>query len=179
MELKQLLTPWNWFKKEEEQSLPVRIQNNVASSSHPFEQLHRDMDRLVHQFFHGLPVSPLRKEYGSPWGGLLMPHVDIREGTKQYTISVEVPGVDQKAIDLTIEDGTLMIRGEKRYEQEDHDQHSHRIERSYGSFQRTISLPPDADENHIDAKFKDGVLTISISKTPGRKVSGRQIEIRS
>ncbi|GJL51339.1 MAG: heat-shock protein Hsp20 [Nitrospirales bacterium] len=177
MELKQLLTPWNWFKKEEEQSLSVQHKNSINTVDHPLGQLHRDLDKLFDNFFQGFPLSPFRKENGSSWGGLILPQVDIGEDKKQYTITVEVPGVAEKDIDLTLADGTLMIRGEKRYEQEDRDKQYHRIERSYGSFQRMLSLPTDADENTIDAKFKHGVLTITIAKDPNSKPPVRKIMI--
>ena len=177
MELKQLLTPWNWFKKEEEQAQAVQVQNGTKNIDHPLVQLHRDIDKLFDNFFQGFPRLSVQKENGSSWNGLIHPQVDVGEGEKQYTITVEVPGVNEKDIDLTVTDGTLKICGEKRYEQEDRNKHYHRIERSYGSFQRTLSLPPDADEKQIDAKFKDGVLTITIAKDPKGKSPVRKIAI--
>lgn len=122
-------------------------------------------------------MSSLQKNNGSGWGGVILPHVDIAEGKKEYTITAEVPRVDEKDIDLTLDDGTLRIRGEKHYEHEDHDKQYHCIERSYGSFQRTLSLPPDADEKQIDAKFKDGVLAITIAKDLKAKSPVRRIAI--
>ena len=106
-----------------------------------------------------------------------MPQVDIGESQKDYTITVEVPGVQEKEIDLTLIDGTFTIRGEKRSEHEEKEKHYHRVERSYGSFQRILSLPTDADENSIKAKFKDGVLTIILAKDPSAKPPVRKIAI--
>jgi len=177
MELKNLLTPWNWFKKEEEQSQTVRSQSLVKTTDHPLSRLHYDLDTLFEQVFQGFPLSSSRKEQGGTWGGMLMPQVDIGESNKDYTITVEVPGVKEKDIDLTLIDGTLTIRGEKRSEQEDKDKHYHWIERSYGSFQRMLSLPTDADEKTIKAKFKDGILSITIGKDPQAKSPVRKIEI--
>jgi len=177
MELKQLLTPWNWFKKEEEQSLSVQHKNSMNTVDHPLGQLHRDLDKLFDNFFQRFPLPSSRKENEGVWGRFIQPQVDIGEDKKQYTITVEVPGVNEKDIDLTVADGTLMIRGEKRYEQEDHDKQYHRIERSYGSFQRLLSLPTDADESTIDAKFRNGILTITIAKDPNSKPPVRQIMI--
>lgn len=178
MELKQLLTPGNWFKKEEEQSQAVQVQNGTKNIDHPLDQLHRDIDKLFDNFFQGFPRWSVQKENGRSWHGLIHPHVDVGEGEKQYTITVEVPGVNEKDIDLTVTDGTLMIRGEKRYEQEDHNKQYHRIERSYGSFQRMLSLPTDADDNTIDAKFRNGILTITIAKNPNAKSPVRKISIK-
>ncbi len=177
MELKNLLTPWNWFKKEEEQSHTSQGHNSLQSREHPLSRLHHDLDTLFDRAFQGFPFSPVRKQERKRWGSLLMPQVDIGESQKDYTITVEVPGVKEKDIDLTLIDGTLTIRGEKREEQEEHDKHYHRIERSYGSFQRILSLPTDADENTVKAKFSDGVLTIIIAKDPKAKPPVRKITI--
>lgn len=177
MELKNLLTPWNWFKKEEEQSQSARSQNVSKSTDHPLARFHRDLDQLFDNVFQGFPLSPGRRENGSSWGGFILPHVDISEDKKQYTITVEVPGVAEKDIQMTLADGTLMIQGEKRSEQEDKNKHYHWVERSYGSFQRMLSLPTDADENNVEAKFKNGVLTITIAKDPGAKPAVRKIAI--
>jgi HSP20 family protein len=111
-------------------------------------------------------------------GRMMLPKVDIAEGSKHYTITVEVPGVEEKDIDLTVADGTLTIRGEKRQEQEDHDRQYHRVERSYGAFQRVISLPTDAKEETIEAKFKNGILTLTVQKNPTVKQAGRKIAIK-
>ena len=177
MELKNLLTPWNWFKKEEEQSKVRQNQNSLKSTDHPLSRLHHDLNILFEQMFHGAPRLASLNGQKETWGGLLMPHVDIGEGPKDYTITVEVPGVKEKDIDLTLIDGTLTIRGEKRDEHEDKDKHYHRIERSYGSFQRILSLPTDADEHTVKATFQDGVLSITIAKDPQAKPPVRKISI--
>jgi HSP20 family protein len=177
MELKNLLTPWNWFKKEEEQSQTVRSQNLLRLPDNPLVQFHRDIDKLFDNFFQGFPFSPFQRKSGGSWNGLILPQVDIGESKKNYIITVEVPGVDEKDIDLTLADGTLTIRGEKRYEQEDSDKQYHQVERSYGSFQRMLSLPTDADENKVEAKFKNGVLTISVDKNPKMTSSAKKIAI--
>jgi HSP20 family protein len=177
MELKNLLTPWNWFKKEEEQSQTVRSQNLLKATDNPLVRFHGDLDKLFENFFQGFPLLPSQRKGGGSWDGLILPQVDIGESKKNYTITVEVPGVDEKDIDLTLADGTLTIRGEKRYEQEDSDKQYHRVERSYGSFQRMLSLPTDADENRVGAKFKNGVLTITVDKNPQLTPSGKKIAI--
>ncbi len=177
MELKNLLTPWNWFKKEEEQNKVAHGKNVLNSTDHPLSRLHHDLDTLFAQMFQGFPPLSLGNGKREGWGGLLMPQVDIGESQKDYTITVEVPGVQENDIDLTVNEGTLTIRGEKRDEHEKKDQHYHRIERSYGSFQRMLSLPTDVDENTIQAKFKDGVLTITIQKDPQAKPPVRKIAI--
>ncbi len=167
--------PWNWFKKEQEtqeaRSLPVRKTDGpgslTAASIDPLLQLHREMDRLFDEAFRGFGLSWPRLAWPGvtpAWQGLLRPSLDIQETDKQYRISLEVPGVEEKDIQLTLEDDVLYIRGEKRQEEERKDAQYHRIERSYGSFQRALNLPADADQDAIKASFKNGVLTITIDK---------------
>ena len=177
MELKKVLTPWNWFKKEEEQTGHSRSAALAQTGASSVDRLHHDIDRLFEDFFRGFPLSPFFREGKSAIGSLLLPQVDIAEGKKDYTITVEVPGVEEKDIELTLADGTLTIRGEKRYEKEDQDRQYHRVERSYGSFQRVISLPTDADENAVKATFKNGVLTITVGKSASAVPSHRKIAI--
>jgi HSP20 family protein len=176
MELKNVFTPWNWFKKEEEtKHVPVHVAKQV--NDHPLDRLHHEMNQLFDNFFRGFPLSPISAGLKDSWPGLMRPQVDISEGKTIYTITVEVPGVEEKDIELTIADGTLTIRGEKRHEQESHENQYHRVERSYGSFQRVISLPDNANEQEVKAEFKHGVLTITVGKTNQAKSTGRKIVI--
>lgn len=170
--------PWNWFKKEQdsrqaEASVPVTKSNTPASlpstSFDPWLQLHREVDRVFEDMFRGfglawprLSLPPLP----TAWQGMLRPALDIQETVKQYRITLEIPGVEEKDIQLTLEDDVLWIRGEKRQEQEHKEAHYHCVERSYGSFQRVLNLPEDADQEAIKATFKNGVLTIIIDKRP-------------
>ncbi|EIY3123759.1 Hsp20 family protein [Escherichia coli] len=98
------------------------------------------------------------------WPGLMKPALDIQETDKQYKISLEVPGVEEKDIHITLDNDVLLVRGEKRQEQESKDGGFHRVERSYGSFQRALNLPTDANQDTIKAAFKNGVLTITMEK---------------
>ena len=140
--------PWNWFKKEQDAdqgagNVPVaktNLSTNPPSPSlDPLLQLHREVDRLFDDAFRGFggrwPRLTL-PTVASEWRGLLRPALDIQESDKQYRITLEVPGVEEKDIQLTLDDDVLWIRGEKRQEQEHKDGQFHRVERSYGSFQR-------------------------------------------
>lgn len=178
MELKNILTPWNWFKKEEEQQV-VRPQSRGRDSavSHPLMRLHNEIDQIFDQFFQGFPLSPPRWPQEWSKGGLVFPQLNIAENKNAYTITVDVPGVEEKDIELTVQEGTLIIRGEKQTEKEDENKQYHRVERSYGSFQRVLSLPSDAEEDKIEAKFKNGVLTIRVAKNTTMTSSGRKIAI--
>ncbi|MDE2128881.1 MAG: Hsp20/alpha crystallin family protein [Betaproteobacteria bacterium] len=182
--------PWNWFKKEQEaqqdaSSLPVTKATAPASvpstALDPLLQLHREVDRLFDDAFRGFGLSWPRLSWprvAPEWQGLLRPSLDIQETDKQYRITLEVPGVEEKDIQLTLEDDVLYIRGEKRQEQEHKDAQYHRIERSYGSFQRALNVPADADQDALKASFKNGVLTVTIDKrAQAASPRGRSIPI--
>ena len=171
-----MLTPWNWFKKEEEtKHVPVHVTRE--GRDYPIDRLHHEMNQLFDGFFRGFPLSPFSGGLKDFWQGMMRPSVDISEGSNNYTITVEVPGVEEKDMELTIGDGTLTILGEKRHEQEIQENQYHRVERSYGSFQRVISLPDNANEQEVNAQFKHGVLTITVGKTSQVKSRGRKIVI--
>ena len=104
------------------------------------------------------------------------PKVEVQENGKTYTITVELPGVEQKDVKVLVEDDVLTISGEKHVERTD--EKTHYSERSYGSFTRAFTLPSDADRNGISANFSKGVLTLQIAKTAGRPERARQIEVQ-
>jgi HSP20 family protein len=106
-----------------------------------------------------------------------MPNVEVKENGKTYTVNVELPGLDEKDVKVTVEDDLLSITGEKKVERTD--DKTHFSERSYGSFTRSFSLPADADRNTISAKFAKGVLTLEIAKTAEAPAQGKQIEVKS
>jgi HSP20 family protein len=104
------------------------------------------------------------------------PKVEVQENGKTYTVTVELPGVDQKDVKVLVEDDVLSISGEKHVERTD--EKTHYSERSYGSFTRAFTLPSDADRNDISANFANGVLTLRIGKAAHGTERARQIEVR-
>jgi len=168
------LAPWNWFKKEEEgtgRSAAVQRADDRSYSPQlgtltPIHQLRGEMDRLFENAFKGMGLSPFNPEFFTPFtaSGLLKPQVDIAATEKEYTVSVEVPGTNEKDVNVEISNNTMTIRGEKKQEKEDKNKDYYRIERSYGSFQRVLSLPEDVDQENIEARFKKGVLTIKMPR---------------
>ena len=175
MDIKKL-NPWNWFSHEEEQARNVPVRQGDRQHYSPLAQLHRDIDLMFGNVFPGIG-----------WGrmldiddGLLRPNVDVASTDKEYTITVEVPGVDEKDVKLELtHDGQLIIRGEKKQEKEQKDKNFYRSERSYGSFQRTLSLPEDAAKDVIDASFKNGVLTITCPRKAIAQTPTKRIEIKN
>lgn len=126
----------------------------------PFSLLRQEMDSLFDNFFRGFDIEPFQNRLGS-----FSPKIDIAENDKEIKISAELPGMDEKDIDLSINKEMLTIKGEKKEEREDKGKDYYRMERSYGSFSRSIQLPAEIDTNKVDAKFKKGVLTVMLPKT--------------
>jgi HSP20 family protein len=105
------------------------------------------------------------------------PKVEVKENGKSYTVTVELPGLDEKDVKVQVEDDVLTISGEKKIEHTD--DKTHYSERSYGSFTRAFTLPADADRNGIAAKFAKGVLTLEIAKTASPPAQVKQVEIKA
>ncbi|MFQ3234788.1 MAG: HSP20 family protein [Paraglaciecola sp.] len=108
----------------------------------------------------------------------LSPKVDISEDDKNYILSAELPGLDVKDVNLDISDGVLTLSGEKKTEMEDKDENHHIMERSYGYFKRSFSLPASVEEDKITADFKKGVLHICMPKSVNAQQKQRKISIK-
>lgn len=166
------LAPWNWFKDEEENEpvVPVKYSDHSRQPDHEYGSLahfHREMNQLFDSFVGGLDRNlPRQGSFfsNSLTKGLLRPTLDVGVNDKEYSIKVEIPGVDQKDVKLEVSGNTLVIKGEKKQEKEDKQKDYYRMERSYGSFQRMLSLPEDADQDSIKASFKNGILTITMAR---------------
>jgi HSP20 family protein len=111
--------------------------------------------------------------------GMFKPTLDLSATDKEYTLTVEIPGVDEKDVNLEMVNDTLTVRGEKKQEKEEKDKDYYRVERSYGSFQRVLSLPDDVDQQGVKAVFKRGVLTISMPRKALPQPDIRKIEIKT
>jgi HSP20 family protein len=187
MEIKKWI-PWNWFKKEEEdggRAVPLRqasSQRHGWSHDNPIERFHREVDHLFNQAFESFGRSPFRTNQPMRTrlnDGLLKPTLDLGATDREYTIAVEIPGVDEKDVKVEISNDTLTIQGEKKLEKEEKGKNYYRMERSYGSFQRTLSLPEDADQDNVAASFKKGILTVTMPRKALPKANVKQIEVRS
>jgi HSP20 family protein len=106
---------------------------------------------------------------GEPWGameGIAAPRSDVAETDKDVKISMELPGIDPKEVEISVAGGMLTVRGEKKQEREKEHRDYHYIERQFGSFQRSFQLPTAVDPDKVDAKYKNGVLHITLEKQP-------------
>ena len=123
-------------------------------------------------------LDPLR-HLGTHIAHLFSPSADASRDDEGYEITLELPGVKSKDLDVTIDDHVLTIRGEKRSERKEEGKTYFVAERRYGAFHRAFQLPTDVDESNIDAMFEDGVLTLKLAKQRSAKERERKIEIRT
>ncbi|EXF47284.1 HSP20 family protein [Pseudomonas sp. BAY1663] len=149
----------------------------------PFDSLRRQVDRLFDDFerpWH-LPFSRHGFETTPFWqGGLArMPAMDVVEKDKAFEITAELPGMDEKDVEVKLVGNNLIIKGEKRQERKEEKDGYHLSERSYGSFQRSFALPEGVDREQIDARFGKGVLTLSLAKKAGAPEGEKSISIKT
>ncbi len=122
--------------------------------------------------------------FGRSMGGMLAPRVDVSETDKEVVLAFELPGVDEKDIDVSLAGDQLTVKGEKKAEHEDRKDEGgrvvHRVERSYGAFQRTMTVPYRIAPEQVSAQFKDGILKVTLPKPADAIAStqGRRIEVR-
>jgi HSP20 family protein len=127
----------------------------------PFLNLHREIDRLFDDFTRGFGSFGNWPELPST---MLTPTMDVTETEKEYEVTAELPGMEEKDVDITLTDGVLTVRGEKKADHEEKGKDYHMVERSYGSFARSLQLPAGVDPNAIKARLDKGVLKVSIPK---------------
>ena len=154
---------------------PTQIE--VTRPTDIFSAMRDEMDRMFERFEHGWPRLPslisrgLRRE-------VILPDVDVHENEKQIMVEVDLPGVDEKDVSVTFANGVLTIKGEKKSEREEKEENYYLAERSYGKFERSLTLPETIDENQIEAKFDKGVLTVTAQKKPEAVKAEKKIEIK-
>ena len=163
---------------EEKGNVPVKSGSREPSLFEdvwsPFARLREDMDRLFGNFIgrvggppslgRGQTVDPFAA-FGHGFGGALAA-VDVVESDKDYRLTAELPGLDEKSAEYTLADNTLTIKGEKKDEREEKDGGYVYSERRFGSFQRSFRVPENVDRDKIEATFKNGVLTLVLPKNP-------------
>ena len=166
-------TPFVWFRNQEGRN-PAPAQQSGSVDS--LADLHNQINSLFNDALTGGGFPEL---FGAGTErGLFKPHLDIRESEKEYTVTLEMPGVSKDDVDVEIRGDALIVRGEKKNE-ESHDAGQYQYtERSYGSFQRALTLPEDADSENIKANFDNGVLKISL---PRQEIGGgerKKVEVK-
>lgn len=151
--------------------MPVGRDRNVARSDNPFMSLQREIDRLFDDFTRGLPA------FSGGGAGEMLPSVDVTETDKQIEITAELPGLEEKDVQVNFADNVLTIRGEKKAEKEEKDKTFRLVERSYGSFVRSLELPDGIDANAIKASIDKGVLKVTVPKPAPAQV--KKIDVKT
>lgn len=143
----------------------------------PVTSLRRRVDSIFDEFARDFSLG-----LETPFKGLAegyMPRVDVTENDKEIIVSAELPGMDEKNVNVSVAKDTLIIEGEKKEEQEEKGKNSYSLERTWGSFSRAIPIPMEVDANKIDATFKKGVLTVKLPKTRESLSESRHIKVKS
>jgi HSP20 family protein len=148
-----------------------------GAGSDPFLSLHREMNRLFDDVLRGTFGVPSREGQGGQ-GGTLMPHIDVSETDKELKIRAELPGVTEKDVEVTLNDDVLTIRGEKKVERTNEQENYHFVERSYGTFQRSLRVPYQVEPDQVQARFEHGVLTVTLPKSEQQQRS-RRIQVQA
>jgi len=166
MQIKDLI-PWGRDRQE--------ASRKHDDNDNPVSVLQHDINRVFDEFW-----SRFDRPVGQANGmvGAFGPSTDISETDKKIEVSVELPGVDEKDVDVALAGDMLTIRGEKKEEKEDRAKGYYFAERSYGSFSRTVPLPPGVDTDKASAEFKKGVLTVTLPKTPEAQAQIKRIEVK-
>lgn len=154
---------------------PWRSQGVPSFGRDPFALFRREMDRLFDDFL--APAEP-RSFGGAGTQAAVWPSLDVDETDQAYTVTAEMPGVDQKDIELDLRDNALTLRGEKRSERKEEEGGRRYSERSYGRFERTIPFAAEVDADKVEARCENGVLKITLPKNARARDTSRRIEIK-
>ncbi len=158
------LTPFGWGKSKK-------------GDLSPLEDLQGRINSMFDDMWKGFDIAPFRA-FGESLGDI-SPKVDIKENEKTYSFLVELPGIDEKDVDVTLSDNRLTIKGEKKQEKEEKDENRHLVERSYGSFKRSFDLPADVEPGKTKAEFSKGILTVVVPKSAKAKSAVKKVAIKS
>jgi len=156
------LVPWS--RGDRERSPATR-----SDSLHPVMSLHREMNRLFDDVFRGFDESRLFSGR-SGW-----PSMDVEETDKEYRVTAELPGLEERDVEVLLQDGLLTVRGEKKLESENRNRTY--SERFYGRFERQITLDRDVDDSAVSATFKNGILTVTVPKSARAVERSKRIPI--
>lgn len=157
------LVPWSF----RERSVPAS-----RDEENPFSLLQQEMNNLFDNFFTGFDLQPFETVPGA-----FSPQIDVSENDRGITVTAELPGMEEKDIEVSVNRDSLTIKGEKKDKREDKGRDYHLMERSYGNFSRTVPLSMEVDRDKIEAAFKKGVLRVTLPKT-ARAAEEKKIRIR-
>ena len=151
-------------------------ERSVTSPRDIFTAMRDEMDRMFERFEPSWP--PRWPALFRRKGDFAVPDLDVRENINSVVVEAELPGVDEKDISVTLANGVLTIKGEKKHEKEEKSESYYLAERSFGSFERAIRLPDTVDDAKVEAKFDQGVLKVTAAKKPEAVKAERKIEVK-
>ncbi len=163
------MAPFRWVRRE----APAR----QGLEGYPVDFFRSEMNRLVDDFFKGFGLRPFSEETDT--FGAFNPTVDMTEDESSVQVTAELPGMDEKDIEINLTKDSLTIKGEKKTESENKDKESYFLERSFGSFTRVLPIAADVDPDKVEAVFKKGVLNITMPKLVKEKKEQKKIKIKS
>ncbi len=172
MDIKELV-PWHREKQEKRE----KRQESSGQTGTSLDTMRRDMNEMFNDLFQGFGLAPFESSFGGDVE-LFSPRVDVVETPDALKVSAELPGMDKEDIDVSLSRDTLTISGEKRSEWEEEGEDYYHLERSYGSFRRSVAVPCEIDDDAIEATFENGVLNIVLPKTEKGK-SCRRISVKT
>lgn len=154
--------------------VPVTREGGAPSrfGAFPLFSFHREIDRLFDDFFHGFGGA---RAMSAPGG--MMPSVNVSETDSEIELTAELPGMEEKDVEVSLADNILTIRGEKKEEKEEKEKDYHLVERSFGSFSRSFEMPAGVDPSAVKATIDKGVLTVRFPKPA--KAEGKKIEVKA
>ena len=167
------IVPWRWggLRRWEPDEGPF------GAIRRQMETLHREMDRVFDEMSTETMHTPFMP---TAWGReLAMPNIDETEDDKAFYVNIELPGMDEKDVDITLSGRLLTIRGEKKEDEKEEGKDYYRRERKFGSFRRTLELPGEVDESKIEASFKKGVLHIELPRTKEAQSKIKHINVKA
>ena len=168
--------------------LPVNEQEKTPArpQARPFDALRQEVERLFDRFDVDFWRAPFRRPifdaepfWQREWSLTAVPAVDIAEKDQAFEVTAELPGMDDKSIEVKTVNGNLVIKGEKKEEKEEKKKDYHLSERRYGSFERRFQLPEGVDPDKIVANFKNGILTVTLPKKPEAQKPEKKIDVKA
>lgn len=170
--MRKNLIPW---RRNATDSAVARREDN------PFADFHRQMNRLFEDFFSDFEDKQFGLQFPSAFdrSDAAMLRVDVAETDKEVTVKADLPGIEEKDVQVTVDEDVLTIRGTREAEREEKKRNYHVVERQVGEFHRSIPLPGGLDAEHVKATFKKGVLTVTLPKLPEAQSKRKTIAVTS
>jgi HSP20 family protein len=166
--------------------VPVEIKKSSdLAPTNQFSAFRQEMDRLIDRFWGGFNLPMQRRlAAATPEKAALgmfemvVPAVDVTEDAAAFIVTAELPGMTENDVDVSMSNGMLTLKGEKRQHKEEHSKDFYLTERAFGSFERSFSLPDGVDDGKVSASFTNGVLTVTLPKKPEAAAATRKIEVK-